>query len=534
MKSSTLPLFLFLFLSLSLSAQVTKMKDAGPDATRINFTLLGDGYTAGEQDKYATDADNIITDFFNEIPYSNYTNFFNVHRITVISEESGADHPVDDIGASHPVLDVNTALGGSFHWGGSVHRLLYCQNNLVQAEVAANYPASDQELVVINTAFYGGGGGALSVFSTHPSASDLCIHETGHSFANLGDEYDSGNNSERPNITSTTNAGDTRWDDWIGMNGVGEFGRNASTLKPVDGECMMEFLSRPFCSVCQEQTIESIYQLVSPLETTTPATSDVTATGQDLDFSITSIQPIPNTLTYTWELDGTEIATGVEAVTLTPGQITQPEHTLLVRVADTTELSMKNANYIFTYEWTIQNASLPLEWADFTARADGKIHRLDWTIARPENSSHFRIERAGEDGDWTELGELPFTGASVYRYYDEAPLAGDNLYRIRAVDFDGTLTDSPVRVVRAVRRHYFKVYPSVTDGPVKTEIFRERREAADISVIDAAGRLVLRETLPATSGWSNRVLDLSVLAAGSYTVSVVTGGEVYTQRVVRR
>lgn len=531
--------YLFLFLSLycsaTLFAQVAKIKDAGPDDKRINFVILGDGYTAGQQTDFADDAADITADFFNEPPFLQYTNFFNVHTVEVISQESGADHPGTATDVTEPVFavaDVNTALNARFD-AGNIHRLLVVQNSLVYAELATHYPDYDQAIIVVNSPHYGGSGGATAVGSAHGSASDLALHETGHSFMDLGDEYNSGNNSERANITNQSNAGNTRWNDWIGINGVGEFSRNSSTFKPVDGQCMMEFLSRGFCSVCQEQTIETIYNNVSPLETTTPATAEVDFLGSTLDFSITSVKPVPNTLSYVWELDGNEIATGVESVTISPAQITSDNHTLLVRVTDETALSMKNANYVFTYEWTILNESLPLDWVSFTARAEDKINRLDWEVADPEGSSHFIIERSAGGADWQSLGRIPFTGAATYTFFDEWPLSGNSLYRVRATDFDGTVTDSPIRKVVRVTRDYFKVWPTVTSGPVKVAVFGERTVKQTVSVFSAAGILVLEQETVAEAGWNETTVDLSDLVPGSYTIRVMSGTTAHSQRVVR-
>lgn len=531
MKLFYLVLSILLF-PLFLTAQVNKIKDAGPDDKRINFAIVGDGYTAAQLGDYATDCSNIVTDFFNEVPFSNYTNFFNVHTVDVVSQESGADHPNIEGSTSHPELFVNTALNGRFDAFG-IHRLVVVDNALAFAELAANYPGYDQAIVLVNSPFYGGSGGATAVNTLAPAASDLAIHETGHSFQGLADEYDSGNNSERANVTSTSNAGNVRWSDWIGTGGVGEFSRNGNTLKPVNGACMMEFLNQPFCPVCIEETIETIYERISPLETTLPAVADVEFMGNDLDFAITTIKPIPNTLTYEWELNGQPLVTGTEEVILTASQLPLSSNTLLVRVTDATALSMKNANYVFTYEWTIGNQTLPLEWALFTAQAEGKANRLDWTISQPENVSHFVVDRY-EAGNWLTLEQQPFTGSENYVYYDEFPLDGTNRYRIRSVDYDGTELASPIREVRGVNRTYFRAYPSVTDGPVAIEVFTEAAAGSSLQVLSSDGREVSRLTLTTEGGWLRREIDLTGLTAGTYVIRITAGKEVYTQRVVLR
>ena len=294
---------------------------------------------------------------------------------------------------------------------------------------------------------------------------------------------------------------------------------------------MMEFLSRPFCPVCIEQTIETIYDFVSPLESTSPATANVDFAGDDLDFAITTIKPIPNTLTYEWELNGQPFTNGVEAITLTQADLTEVNNTLLVRVTDATTLSMKNANDVFTYEWTISNASLPLEWESFTAMADDKSNRLDWTISQPENSSHFLVERQ-RGNDWQILDRVPFTGASTYTYFDEFPLEGTNLYRIKAVDFDGSALTSPMREVRNVLRTYFRAYPTVTSGPVAVEVYTEGPAERNLQVIGADGRTVQRLALSANGGWVRERIDLSDVVSGTYILRVTAGKEVYSQRII--
>jgi hypothetical protein len=526
--SLSLLLCLFAFV---LSAQVNKIKDAGPDDKRINFTIVGDGYTAGQLGDFSNDCNDIVTDFFNEPPFTNYTNFFNVHTIDVVSQQSGTDHPNIEGSTSHPMLEVNTALNGRFDAFG-IHRLLVVDNGLVFAQLAANYPGYDQAIIICNTPFYGGSGGATAVNSLASSASDLAIHEVGHSFQNLADEYADG--GEAPNRTSISNTGNVKWQDWIGIGGVGEFVIGSNSFKPVDGQCMMERLNKPFCAVCKEQTIEAIYNTISPLESTIPVDANVAFGGTDLDFNITTIKPIPNTLKVTWELNGVEIASATEAVTLTSMQLLLESNNLKVTVADTTMISMKNTNYVFTYNWTITNAILPLEWVSFTARAEGKSNRLDWEIAQPDNSSHFLVERSADGRSWESIDRVAFATTTSYTYYDDLPLPGTNHYRIRAVDLDATFLHSLIREVRNVERNYFRVYPSLTSGPVNLEVFTDRLKKSSYAVVAVDGRVVQQGTLATEGGWTRQGIDLSALTAGTYVVRILAGTQVHSELVVRR
>ncbi len=74
---------------------VTTIRNNGPSSNRIDLVVLGDGYTAADisSGKYATDVNNAVNGFFAQQPYAEYSRYFNVQRIDVTSNQSGADKP---------------------------------------------------------------------------------------------------------------------------------------------------------------------------------------------------------------------------------------------------------------------------------------------------------------------------------------------------------------------------------------------------------------------------------------------------------
>lgn len=163
----------------------------GDTTNRVDLVFVGDGYQELELGVYATDVSNMIDDFFDESPLDEYESFFNVHRVDVISVDSGVDHD--------PVFPIwrNTALDMGF-WtmsgGQRIERLLSI--DVWKASEAANEaPDSDQILALANSSKYGGGGYIdwdIATASGHDEfgeTNELALHEFGHSFGNLGDEY---------------------------------------------------------------------------------------------------------------------------------------------------------------------------------------------------------------------------------------------------------------------------------------------------------------------------------------------------------
>jgi hypothetical protein len=286
--------------------------DAGDPANRLNITFLGDGYTAAELDSYALDVQNTIDYLLAREPYSEYREFINFWRVDVISNESGADEP--DIG-----IERDTALDCGFNWGGTP-RCLFCPSDPVN-DSAACVPETDEVLVVVNTARYGGCGGAYAVYAgKNASATDIAFHEMGHSFAGLADEYGGSNawppflehpdkNCSRDDTDAMANQQD-KWWYWLGDYDVSTFegcggSYDFGVYRPVLN-CEMRSLDRVLCPVCREEHILDYHARVDPIDDSTPATDPSIRQLDRASFSITRVQPLTHDQQVAWLIGGVE------------------------------------------------------------------------------------------------------------------------------------------------------------------------------------------------------------------------------------
>src|SRR5262247_2449500 len=73
----------------------TKIVDHGPNSSRWNLVFLGDGYQASELTQYHNDVERVMDLMYATAPFHNQWSGINVHRIDVVSTDSGADDPVD-------------------------------------------------------------------------------------------------------------------------------------------------------------------------------------------------------------------------------------------------------------------------------------------------------------------------------------------------------------------------------------------------------------------------------------------------------
>ena len=256
----------------------------GASSNRVDMIIIGDGYTANQIDTdFTNHVNGTINYFFNNslnAPLNRYAGFFNVHRVNVISNESGADKPLDNI-------FVDTALDASYSWGGGVERCLYFNtnkaNNIVANVFAGTGIDTDDGLLLgtVNDSKYGGCGGQWGVFAgANSSAYEIAAHEIGHSFARLADEYFytddnySGGEFSQWNVTNDPNSG--KWDRWVGYDDpstdIGPIGYyeggayNATGVWRPSDNSKMRALFRPFDAVSREKFIYEIYQEVDPLD----------------------------------------------------------------------------------------------------------------------------------------------------------------------------------------------------------------------------------------------------------------------------
>lgn len=335
----------------------------GANDKRINMAILGDGFTDVQQTEFITSAQASMNYLFNKSPYLEYKNYFNVYVVKVISAESGVKHPGTATNSAEPIFPVsnpNNFLGSSFDTGGT-HRCMYGNNTKVGQVLSANVPDYDVAYILSNSTQYGGCGGAYAFASLDNSSNEILVHELGHSFGRLADEYWT-NAGESHNKTQNSNPATVKWRNWVGTGEVGvyPFPEDNTWYRPHQN-CEMRFLNRPFCAVCRETIIEKIHSLVSPIESYTPANSTAVDGNSNVTFTVNEILPIPNTLVNSWKINGTLLAATGNSITISPGQLNSGSNTLLFSVSDNTTLVKVDNHHTVHFAnitWTLNKTVL--------------------------------------------------------------------------------------------------------------------------------------------------------------------------------
>lgn len=150
----------------------------------VDIVVIAEGYTALEQDKFFADAAKLKDQLLTHEPFTKYKNRINVYAVAAISEESGISMP-------HENNWLNTAVGAHYY-------TFYEPRYMTSPDIykIRNFAAAvpyDAIYVLANTPNYGGGGiynfYAFASADSKRAQTEVVVHEFGHSFAGLGDEY---------------------------------------------------------------------------------------------------------------------------------------------------------------------------------------------------------------------------------------------------------------------------------------------------------------------------------------------------------
>jgi hypothetical protein len=165
------------------TGSVWAVVENGPPSQKVDLVLLGDGYTAAEMEKWHRDARRLTELLFAQSPFRERRGDFNVWAVDTPSPESGVARP--STGRYR-----RSALRASYDAFGSERYVLAFDNGRIR-EAAAIAPYDVMEIVV-NSRTYGGGG-IFNLYATVASDNAFTpyvfVHEFGHHFAGLADEY---------------------------------------------------------------------------------------------------------------------------------------------------------------------------------------------------------------------------------------------------------------------------------------------------------------------------------------------------------
>lgn len=202
------------------SVEVIPSLNSGAPEKKVDIVILAEGYTIKDKEKFEKDLKRFTGYFLENEPYASMKQSFNIYGVFKPSVESGTDEPPANI-------FKNTILNTTFNSMGS-ERYLLTEDNKTVRDLAAYVPY-DAIYIMVNHHKYGGGG-IYNTFCTFTAdaqfAKYLFVHEFGHSFAGLADEYYTSSTAyndfyppgvepNEPNITALLDKNNVKWKEML-------------------------------------------------------------------------------------------------------------------------------------------------------------------------------------------------------------------------------------------------------------------------------------------------------------------------------
>jgi len=191
------------------------LQRSGPSAEKLDFLILGDGYTAAERGKCEGDARRLTGILFDVEPFAGRKSDFNVWLLCPAAAESGISRPSLGIHKRSPVGATYDAFRSE--------RYVLTFDNRAFRDLASQAPYEKVEIMT-NSKTYGGGG-IFNLYATVAADSEwapyIFVHEFGHHIAALADEYFTSDVAYQspevkvepwePNVTALLDAGNLKW-----------------------------------------------------------------------------------------------------------------------------------------------------------------------------------------------------------------------------------------------------------------------------------------------------------------------------------
>ena len=175
---------------------------------------------------------------------------------------------------------------------------------------------------------------------------------------------------------------------------------------------------------------------------------------------------------------------------------------------------------------------LPVELVTFRGYRENADVVLEWVTESEENNDRFIVEHSANARDFETIGELPGAGTtSITQYYTlkhNRALRGNNYYRLKQIDTDGTFEYSQVVVVNIESEDLFTVRPTQADDEIHVEFYDYYDRDIELVIYDVLGRKRMDQVL--ASGRNALSIDVRNLDAGHYFIRMKVQGEDYFTR----
>lgn len=185
-------------------------------------------------------------------------------------------------------------------------------------------------------------------------------------------------------------------------------------------------------------------------------------------------------------------------------------------------------------------AVLPVSLTGLKGTYSGGVAHLTWGTQQEYNSNYFEIERSTDGANFSSLGKVAAAGNSTqtlnYKFDDIKANAGNNYYRLKMVDKDGSFEYSNIVMINVSIKglNVTGIYPTPFTDKVNISVSSEMATDATIRILDNTGKVMAKQQSAIHKGITTITMDnLGQLAKGFYIIEVQSGETKVTQKLMK-
>jgi len=186
---------------------------------------------------------------------------------------------------------------------------------------------------------------------------------------------------------------------------------------------------------------------------------------------------------------------------------------------------------------------VPLTIQYFSGKKDGNSNILQWQTIHEINNTAFDIQRSADGIHFSSIAIVLSKANNVsttnsYEFYDNYILQGNNFYRLKQIDKDGSVYYSSIVLVKNLyfnQPHIVNIFPNPVKNILQTTLYLPQPNKVQFSINDLAGKIVLLNTMNLHEGEVSTEMNISALSKGIYILKVVSSNGILIgiQKIVK-
>jgi len=185
--------------------------------------------------------------------------------------------------------------------------------------------------------------------------------------------------------------------------------------------------------------------------------------------------------------------------------------------------------------WVFTNsANLPVTITSFKAFQKTTGIQVEWNTQNEINLYSYEVEKSNNSSNFTKAGTVIATGLSTYHWFDANPTNGNNYYRLKMIDKDGSFKYSSIVNVKigGIKNVFAVAGNPINNNTLVLQMENVEKGNYAVSIYNSIGQQMMNRTIVHEGGSSTQTLYLGTISAGTYQLSIISKNVKTTKTIV--